>query len=165
MPLDFELPHWTNQPLDGDVALSIRHDVRQYRRERGRGGHRFRHSHLKSLWSVEDIHAVLNHNDDPAWQYWYHDARQGWLLVDWFSTRREAQAFVDMNPVPTIVIHGTNVDDTPIHVLAGWPDPEYPELLPKDYTMRVPCRSDYTASVVIEVFEKVGCLTRQDQFV
>ena len=158
---DFELTDWSNQPLDGEVAHSIRHDVRAFRRERGRGGHRFRYTHLKTLW-VSAAYAVLNHTDDQVWQLWYQDARQGWLLVDWCRTRREAQAVADANPIPKeLVIHGTDARDSMITVRAGWPDPQYPDLPPKVYTMKVGCATPYTAEQITAVFERIGCLTEK----
>lgn len=154
---DFELNHWSSQPLDGETAHSIRHDVRAYRRERGRNGHRFRFQTLKTLW-VSTNHAVLNHTDDPAWQYWYCDGRQGWLLVDTFRTRREAQAVADAHPVPPdLVVHGSDVRDSMIVVRAGWPDAQYPDLPPKVWNIKVGCTSASTADQIISVFEHIGC--------
>jgi hypothetical protein len=147
---DFEVLPWKKQPVDGEVAKSIRKDVRTFRKERGRGGHRFRFATLKSLWSADAIHVVLNHSDDSAWQYWYNDARQGWSLISWHMTRREAQVAAemphpDLTPEPKFLAEG-------VYVLAGWPR----ENGEADYTMKVACSTDKTADEILAVFTHLG---------
>lgn len=120
------------------------------RRERGRGAHRFRYVTLKSIWSADDIHVVLNHTDDVSWQYWYLDGKDGWNLIGWYMTRREAQAAAEMpRPVvpPKFLKEG-------LYVLAGWPQ----EDAPVDYTMKVACQSEGTANEIMAVFTHLGCV-------
>jgi hypothetical protein len=146
--VDFEVLPWKKQDADGEVSKHIRRHVRLYRRERGRGGHRFRYATLKSLWSADAIHVVLNHKDDPSWQYWYNDPRQGWNLISWHLTRREAQVAAemphpDLTPEPKFLTEG-------LYVLAGWSD--------ENYTMKVACSSEGTADQIIAVFTGIGCV-------
>jgi len=145
---DFGAHHWVkSKGPDDDVAQQIRSDVRRYRREHGRGGHRFRHATLKNLWYVDQTHAVLNHTDDPVWQYWYNHPINGWVLVDWFRTRREAQAAAE-RPHPPVASSGKHVVDG-TYVFAWWPN--------QDVTMRVRVRSDDIGAQIIKAFEGIGC--------
>jgi hypothetical protein len=151
--MDFRSFQWAKaKDLDGDVAEEIRHDVRRYRREKGRGGHRFRHATLKNLWHVENIHAVLNHADDPVWQYWYNHASNGWQLVGYYFTRREAQAAAE-RPHPIAPIKPLAPGR---YIFAAWPDHEV--------TMRVRISSDYTGEQVSKVFGDLGCQTSIEEF-
>ena len=80
---------WTKaKTLDGDLANEIRKDIRRNRKEHGRGGHRFHYSELKNIWHVDHVHAVINHNDDPSWQHYYNDPKDGWQLVHWYGSGR-----------------------------------------------------------------------------
>lgn len=146
-----ELLNWKKQALDGEVARAVRHDTRMHRRERGRGGHRFRFDDLKALWHVGD-YVVLTHHSDSIWQLYHRDPEQGWLLISWFFTRREAQVAAlhplpDITPKPKRAVEG-------VHVLAGWPDGEK--------TMRVPCGTSYTAEVIEAAFASIGCETERE---
>ena len=150
---DFESLSWVKQPVDGDFARAIRKDVRLYRRERGRGGHRFSMNFIKTLWVADDsMHAVLNHIDDLVWQMFYRHPTQGWLLIHWYDTRREAQAAAESDH-PELVSRRPTVHPG-INVLANFPH--------RDNRMRVHCSSDYTATVVEETFVKIGCITARE---
>lgn len=149
---------WEKQKNDSSLARAIRADIRAHRRERGRGGHRFRFSHLKGLWSVGEIHAVLNHKDDPAWQYYYNHPKQGWILVDWRMTRREAQALAELPQEYQALYAEQAVEKSSVpgwHVYAGWS--------PGEYSMDVLCTTFDIACEVDAVFSEIGCVTRKDQ--
>lgn len=147
--MDFQTFGWEKQKNDSAVAKSIRASVHQQRRERGRGGHRFRYSTLKAIWSVGETHAVLNHTDDTTWQYW-RNTNGGWLLVSWHLTRREAQASAEL-PLPADLAIPLRVSEAGLHVYAGWQQ--------GSYTMDVPCSSDEIAQDIKEAFEIIGCHT------
>jgi hypothetical protein len=153
---DFDLITWRKLPLDGDLARSIRKDVRTHRRERGRGGHRFSFSHLKSLYGSDSgLHAVCNHTDDSVWQFWYRHPEDGWVLVNWHDALREAKAAAelpmpDTGPKPRPLAPG-------IHLLAGWDHGEETE-----YTIRLCCSSEDTATAMTEVYQKLGCLVKRE---
>ncbi len=157
---EFDLLTWTRQPADGDFAKELRHDVRMHRREKGRSGHRFNYNRLKSLWSVGGIHAVMNHQDDPTWQFWHKDALSGWNLMSWHLTRREAQAAAeqplpDLTPKPKDKTYG-------LHVYAGWSGMD-PFGFQRDWpSIVVPCSSEYTAGVIVKIFEDMGCEVKKD---
>jgi len=146
---DFHCLEWHKQPIDSPVALAIRRDVREHRRERGRGGHRFSLNHVKSLWSANDgRHVVLNHVDDPAWQMWHRD-NAGWSMVSWHQTRREAQAAAENDSAPPEAKITSG-----IYVLAG-SDPER-------MTIRTHCTSAATADDIEAVYVKLGFTTARE---
>lgn len=154
---DFELIGWRQQPLDGDIARVMRRSIRMYRRERGRGGHRFSYLNLKSLWVTDDLaHVVLNHKDDLVWQFWWNDPLEGWLQISFHSTRREAQAAAELPRIPVVVPAEKLVPG--LYVLAAWPKQDQSP----DYKMRVHCRSESAVEAVVEVFDKLGCITKQE---
>lgn len=147
--MDFQSFQWRKaKDTEDPVALDIRHDVRRYRREKGRGGHRFRYATLKNLWYVDQIHAVLNHSDDPVWQYWYHHPLNGWILISWHGTRREAQATAEL-PHPVEVARSIAPGT---YIFAAWPGQEV--------TMKVRVRSDWVGEQIIRVFGDLGCETK-----
>lgn len=148
--MTFHSLQWTKtRTNDDDVIRLIRRDVRKFRREKGRAGHRFNHAKLKNCWHVEETHAVINHTDDPLWQYWYNHPQDGWTLVHWYSTRREAQAAAELpHPEAQAAVDRT-VDG--LYVKAGWSM--------DDYTMRVTCASRRIAEEIQGVFRKLGCVT------
>jgi hypothetical protein len=141
---------WTKAKdyADDLVANSIRRDVRRYRREYGRAGHRFRFATLKNLWYVDMVHAVLSHSDDPVWQHWYNDGKEGWKLVAWYGTRREAQAAAE-RPIATPEDRPTSTESG-LFILAGWGS---------HYSMRVRCRPETIADIGA-VFAALGCRTK-----
>lgn len=143
---------WKKQPLDGEVARSIRHDIRMHRRERGRAGHRFRYDDLQVLWAASNKYAVLRHLSDPVWQFFYNHPTEGWKLISWHFTRREAQVAA-CQPIPEPKVKAQPVKEG-IHVLAGWPK--------KKKTMRVPCSSPETAGAVEAAFLHLGCEVKRE---
>ena len=148
--------NWKKQPLDGEVSKGLRKGIRQYRRERGRGGHRFRYDDLKALYSVGDF-IVLTHHGDSIWQLYHRHPQNGWFLISWHFTRREAQ-IAALHPLPDLTPKPKKIKEG-IHVLAGWDDPMVK-------TMRVHCSSTWTADCIEAAFQSLGCLTeRQRQLV
>lgn len=149
---DFRLLDWKREATDGPTAYSMRHDTRKWRREKGRAGHRFSFVRLKNIWVADDIHAVCNHDDDASWLYFRRLPLKGWLLISWHRTRREAQAAADLplpdlTPKPKPIVAG-------IHIKAGWNK--------GDYTMNIACRTEYTADVITDIFQRMGCETERE---
>lgn len=150
---DFQVIEWVKCDNDGDLARELRKNIRQHRREKGRAGHRFAFTFLKTLWVADDDHhAVLNHVDDTVWQMWYRHPVEGWVLISWHATRREAQAAAESSH-PQLVVPKVRIHPG-INVLAGWPG--------RELNMRVACSSEYTADVIGEIFAKLGCGTRRE---
>jgi hypothetical protein len=152
---DFTALEWVKHPTDQTLAQNLRRNVRQKRTERGRGGHRFSMNYLKTLWGASDgIHAVLNHVDDPVWQMWYEHPEQGWMLISWHATRREAQAAAEsrhpeiMDPEPTV--------RPGLNLVAGHPS------RPGKYPIRVLCSSEHTATELEGIFDRLGFHTRRE---
>lgn len=153
---------WAKQPTDADVAQALRKNVRKYRTERGRHGHRFSMKYLKTVWSAaDDLHVVLNHVDDPTWQMWYQHPDKGWTMISWHGTRREAQAAAEgqhVDRVEPIVAHKAG-----INLLAGWADEPYRRRRTEvDFTMRIHCQTERTVSELEEIFSRLGCLTKRE---
>jgi hypothetical protein len=84
---------WFEHKKDGDLAKSIRRDLRLYRREKGKGGHRFVFKDLQEIWSTAgDVpeHVLVTHYQDATWQhYWCHPER-GWLQQGFYSSKDDA---------------------------------------------------------------------------
>lgn len=145
---------WEKHSLDGPFAVDLRRGIRARRREKGRGGHRFRYDDLKTLWGAKDrkgIHAVLNHNEDKLWQYWFKD-EDGWKLQCWFKLMKDAQAEAE-KPRPKPAVVPSKVEPGS-YVHAAWMAP-YRGRKP----MVIRCQSDSTAEVISELFQKLGCST------
>jgi hypothetical protein len=153
---------WASEPLDGSLARALRRDIRARRRDKGRGGHRFRFADLKELRAGLDdgaaVCAVLTHNEDPVFQHWAHHPTDGWLLIDWYErstfAMKAAQEFVwpvreaDSRPPGTYVLAGSK----PTH-----PDQEV------RFTMRVHCRSKNIAIAIAETFRSLGFVTQHEE--
>jgi hypothetical protein len=151
---DFTSLEWQKQPTTSYIAHAIRKDTRKYRRERGRGGHRFSLNYVKSLWAASDgVHAVLNHIDDPAWQIWFCDPETGWALCSWHLTRREAQAVAE-NSLGIPLRPGTKGLGPGLYVLAG-SDPGRPSI-------RTFCSSETSANDIEAVYVKLGFTTARE---
>jgi hypothetical protein len=149
--MDFYSHTWIKaKDNDADIVQAIRRDIRINRRERGRAGHRFRHSTLKNVWYVDLIHAVVNHTDDPVWQHYYNHPRDGWVLVNWHMTRREAQAAAEQ---PYVEQEVADRPDGPkgLYVIADWPGHD------NGYPIKVHCSSPQIAGELKGVFESIGC--------
>jgi hypothetical protein len=150
--MDFKTYSWIKaKDNDADIVQAIRRDIRINRRERGRAGHRFRHVTLKNVWYVDLIHAVVNHTDDPVWQYWYNHPRQGWILVNWYMTRREAQAAAELPYVEPEATEDKSEGLKGLHVVADWPGRD------NGYPIKVYCSSPRIAAELKDVFESIGC--------
>ena len=144
--MDFHSLQWSQLKHDHEVIAELRRDVRVHRRETGRAGHRFNPATLKNVWAADDVHLVLNHTDDPAWQHWHHGA-QGWYLVHWHPSRREAQAAAEL-PLRTVPVDVVDMV-VGLRVEAGWPG--------RGSTMIVTCSSPATAEDVAKVYSNIGC--------
>ena len=143
---------WEKHTVDGTFATEIRRGIRQHRREKGRGGHRFRYDDLKTLWGAKDrkgTYAVLTHNEDKLWQYWFK-GEDGWKLQSWFKLLKDAQAEAE-KPRPKPVVVPSKVEPGS-YVHAAWTAP-YRGRKP----MVVRCQTDSTAAVISELFQKLGC--------
>jgi len=148
--VDFDAYRWQRVRSNDDdpVVDSLQRDVRRFRREHGRGGHRFRRATLKSVWHIELIHAVVNHTDDLVWQHWYNHPSRGWTLQHWYDTRREAQAAAEL-PLAEI-LDPVRARPTGLRVEAGWAKGSRPIV--------VSCSSPGTAAVIQDVLGSIGCI-------
>lgn len=133
------------QPLTRAVARSLRAGSRGIEL----AGQRFRYNDLKELWAVDDIHAVLTHEGDNCWQYWFHGAH-GWTLVGVYPTRKEAQAAAGQPQDDDALEPGT-------YVMARWDE--------NGRWMRVRSSSDRITENLCDIFKNLGCETRVDSVV
>lgn len=144
--MDFQALQWARLKHDHEVVAEIRRDVRTYRRETGRAGHRFNAATLKNVWSSDGVHVILNHLDDPTWQHW-HLGAEGWYLVHWYTSRREGQAAAELplravSAEPIMCVTG-------LRVVAGWPG--------QGGSMIVKCSSPTIAEDIAKVYANIGC--------
>ena len=137
--------NWEKQPLTRAVARSLRAGSRGIEL----AGQRFRYNDLKELWAVDDIHAVLTHEGDKSWQYWFHGAH-GWTLVGVYPTRKEAQAAAGQPQDDDALEPGT-------YVMARWDE--------NGRWMRVRSSSDRITENLCDIFKNLGCETRVDSVV
>lgn len=133
------------QPITRAVARSLRAGSRGIEL----AGQRFRYNDLKELWAVDDIHAVLTHEGDKSWQYWFHGAH-GWTLVGVYPTRKEAQAAAGQPQSDDALEPGT-------YVMARWDE--------NGRWMRVRSSSDRITENLCDIFKNLGCETRVDSVV
>ena len=133
------------QPLTRAVARSLRAGSRGIEL----AGQRFRYNDLKELWAVDDIHAVLTHEGDKSWQYWFH-GEHGWTLVGVYPTRKEAQAAAGQPQDDDALEPGT-------YVMARWDE--------NGRWMRVRSSSDRITENLCDIFKSLGCETRVDSVV
>jgi hypothetical protein len=142
---------WNREPVDGEFAKALRRGIRMHRRERGRGGHGFGYSDLRALWVSGKEHAVLTHDCDRIWQYWWQHPQRGWFLQSWHRLLAEAKQEADrprpLDAAPSPLSSGT-------YVCAEWVDP-YSGKTP----MMIRCHTEYTAREISDVFERLGCVT------
>lgn len=144
--MDFYSLKWVQLKHDHGTIAELRRDVRTYRRENGRAGHRFNVATLKNVWSADGVHVILNHTDDPIWQHW-HLGAEGWYLVHWHTSRREGQAAAELplrmvSADPTASVAGLRVE-------AGWPG--------RGVTMITACSAPATADDIAKVYSNIGC--------
>jgi hypothetical protein len=137
--------NWEKQPLTRALARSLRAGSRGIEL----AGQRFRYNDLKELWAVDDIHAVLTHEGDKSWQYWFHGAH-GWTLVGVYPTRKEAQAAAGQPQDDDALEPGT-------YVMARWDE--------NGRWMRVRSSSDRITENLCDIFKNLGCETRVDSVV
>ncbi len=143
---------WEKHSNTGQFATEIRRGIRQYRREKGRQGHRFRYDDLKTLWGAKDrkgTHAVLTHHDDKLWQYWFKD-EDGWKLQSWFKLLKDAQNEAEKPRAKPVVVPPKIEPGSYVH--AAWVAPYHGQK-----PMVVRCQSDATAAYISELFQKLGC--------
>lgn len=133
------------QPITRAVARSLRAGSRGIEL----AGQRFRYNDLKELWAVDDIHAVLTHEGDKSWQYWFH-GEHGWTLVGVYPTRKEAQAAAGQPQDDDALEPGT-------YVMARWDE--------NGRWMRVRSSSDRITENLCDIFKSLGCETRVDSVV
>lgn len=89
---------WFNHKIDGELAQTIRRDLRLYRREKGRGGHKFLFKDLLSIYSTEGdnpAHVIVTHHDDSAWQHYWRHPERGWMQQKTYDTEDEAKQAVE----------------------------------------------------------------------
>lgn len=141
---------WIKHPVDGDFAKALRRGIRMNRREKGRGGHRFIYGDLKTLWGSGDNYAILIHDTDRYWQFWWRHPERGWFLQSWHRLLSEAKEEAEsprILEVPNSPTPGT-------YVCAEWKEP-YRGKAP----MMVRCHTEYTTKEIRDVFERLGCAT------
>lgn len=143
---------WNIEPLKDGLAKVLRRQIRIFRREKGRSGHRFRYDDLKAMFSANEEHVVVTHHEDKLWQYWRKDSEEGWKLESWHRGMHEAMREAEKprrkpKPEPE-PLPGT-------YVCAVWAHDDYHGSRP----MMVRCQNDYTVSVIMEVFKHLGCVT------
>lgn len=126
---------WFEHKVDSELSQTIRRDLRIYRREKGKGGHKFSFKDLLAIYSSEGDnpeHAVVTHHEDAAWQHYWRHPERGWMLQKSYATRDDADAAVDVFTPPkdnfkTPPRHDngefrTEPKKTETHVIAGTED-------------------------------------------
>ena len=136
---------FTKQPLTRALARSLRAGSRGIEL----AGQRFRYNDLKELWGADDLHAVLTHEGDECWQYWFHGAT-GWQLVGVYPTRKEAQAAAGQPQPEDELEPGT-------YVMARWDE--------NGRWMRVRSSSERITENLCDIFKSLGCETCVDSVV
>lgn len=144
---------WTHELIDGDLARALRRDIRLKRREKGRGGHRFRYDDLVELMQCGS-HVLVTHKEDQHWQHWYRDGDDGWKLQGWHDTLGAAKVAVEAFSPPA------KTPGTPggpgLYVRATWPRQDRPR------GIRVKCATPRTAAALEDIFTKLGYEARQE---
>lgn len=147
---------WTQEPVDGDLAKTLRRDIRMHRREKGRGGHRFRYDDLADLM-VGGNHVAATHHEDKHWQHWWRDGDEGWKLQGSYTTLRSAQeaaaASVPIRQLPPPLPANLSAG---LYVRATWPRQDRPR------GIRVKCSTPRTAEVLTDIFTRLGYETKQE---
>ena len=143
---------WTKQSPNGPAAKKLRREIRMHRREKGRGGHGFSFDDIRALWMLGDDHAIVSHNSDRSWQFWWRNPGRGWYLQSWHRLLGEAQDEAKkpraITPAPTKTRSPGN------YVYAEWTAP-----YSGNDPIMVRCSSDYTTAAIREVFESLCCIT------
>lgn len=120
-----------------------------YRREKGRAGHEFIYDDIRTLWVSGDDYAILTHNSDRVWQFWWKHPEQSWVLQSWHRLLSEAKEEADK---PRILALPTPKAPEPgFYVCGVWESP-YSGSRP----LMVRCSTDYTVAEVTSVFRALG---------
>lgn len=142
---------WTKQPVDASAAKKLRREIRMHRREKGRGGHGLTFNDIRALWMSGDDHAIVSHNSDRSWQFWWRNPDRGWHLQSWHRLLGEAQ---EESLKPRAITATTRPRVPGNYVCAEWTTP-YSGSAP----MMVRCSSEYTTKAICEIFESLCCTT------
>ena len=142
---------WVKCSVDGSFAKDLRRGIRMHRREKGRGGHRFSFSDLRGIWISGDDHAILTHDDDHAWQFWWRHPERGWYLQSWHRLLSEAKEEAEK---PRVLEIASRPLSSGIYVCAEWQEPYIKGSKP----MMVRCSSESTLKDILQVFSSLGCV-------
>lgn len=143
---------WERIPTNGDFMKKMRRELRIHRREKGRGGHEFVHDDVRTLWASGDDYAILTHNSDRVWQFWWRHPEQGWALQSWHRLLADAKQEADKPRI--LALPSVKAPEPGLYVCAVWQEP-YSGNRP----LMVRCSSDYTATEVTDMFLALGCQT------
>jgi len=141
---------WERQQLSGSFFKKLRREIRTYRREKGRSGHGFIHDDVRVLWASGDSYAILSHNLDRVWQFWWRHPEHGWFLQSWHKILSDAKIEADKPRIFDVVLEKKRPSGT--YVCGEWI-----EAFQGTGPMMVLCSSEYTASEIKSVFESLGC--------
>lgn len=149
---------WTQESTDGELAKFLRRDIRLHRREKGKGGHRYRYDDLTGLMvNANRDHVAATHLEDKHWQHWWRDGNEGWKLQGSYTTLASAQeaaeAFTPMRKPPL----APRPASPGLYVRATWPRQERPR------GIRVKCSTPRTAEVLTDIFTRLGYETKQEK--
>jgi hypothetical protein len=142
---------WVKQSVDGPAAKKLRREIRMHRREKGRAGHGFTFNDIRALWMLGNDHAIVSHNSDRSWQFWWRNPDRGWHLQSWHRLLSEAQ---EESRKPRAITAAAKPRVPGTYVCAEWTAP-YSGSAP----MMVRCSSEYTTKVISEIFESLCCTT------
>lgn len=158
---------WTTSPIDGEIAAGIRRDNRKYRRDKGRGGHRFRFVDLRFLWVAGTSHAILTHYTDRCWQYWWRSPSQGWMLQSWHDSLTEAKEEADSRELPVEEpLNGLSNGDTStgrrkpgVYITGVFKDEPYRDLLPP---LTIRCSTEFSQGIYSNLLRELGCTVSRE---
>jgi hypothetical protein len=144
---------WTEHKVDGDLAKQLRRELRMYRREKGKGGHKFSFKDLRAIYApdTDDVeHAIVTHNTDSAWlHFWRHQTR-GWMQQQPYYSQDEAyqavEAFEPYEPKPPPAGSHLRSDET--YVVGGMPD--------RPGSIKVKTSSPWTTQQLNDIFHRLG---------
>lgn len=144
---------WIELKVEDALPREIRRELRLYRREKGKRGHKYTFTDLLAVFAVDSDpieHVVVTHNADPAWQhYWRHETR-GWMLQQSYDTQDEAYkavaAFEPYEPPPPPPNSKLNAHKNTI--VGSWPD--------KPNAIKVKASSPWTGEQLHAIFQRLG---------
>jgi hypothetical protein len=152
---------WQLEPVNKAIAQLLRRDIRAHRREKGRGGHRFKYSDISEIYAAYTDgeladHILVHHNDDPVWQDWCNHPEDGWILCDWYPSLQQAQQAAQIHSwEPVEVTPEVDGREPGIYVLAGWPGRTTTPI-------RVHCHSKNIAITIADILRGLGLMTSQE---